>query len=160
MGGFIILRLTATCCQYQTSQKLLGIPVSLHPDIELTISIVQRLLENDGGMRGSGLDEGNFQKKSEQKSKTWSVECKFVACKSCPHSASTTIHKTSLATTITATSIYIYIVIYICIHTIHQIVSMAHVYNYLIDIFTICFSISSMLVEPINPLELQNNQFV
>ena len=62
MGGFIILRLTATCCQYQTSQKLLGIPVSLHPDIELTISIVQRLHENDGGMRGSGLDEGNFQK--------------------------------------------------------------------------------------------------
>lgn len=51
MGGFIILRLTATCCQYQTSQKLLGIPVSLHPDIELTISIVQRLLENDGRMR-------------------------------------------------------------------------------------------------------------
>ena len=97
---------SATCCRYQTSQKLFGIPVSLHPDIELTISIVQRLLENDGRMRGSGLDEGNF-KKSEQKSNIWSVECKFVACKSCPHSVSTTIHKTSLATTITATSIYI-----------------------------------------------------
>lgn len=118
MGGFIILRLTATCCQYQTSQKLLGIPVSLHPDIELTISIVQRLLENDGRMRVDLVWMREISKKSEQKSNIWSVECKFVACKSCPHSVSTTIHKTSLATTITATSIYIYS--YIHLYTYHS----------------------------------------
>lgn len=140
----------------KASQKLLGIPVSLHPDIELTISIVQRLQKKMmEGWESIWFRMREISKNPNRRAKhgVWNASLLLVSpVHTLFQHVSTTIHKSSLATTVTATNIYIYIAIYICIHTIYLIVSMAYVYNDLIDIFILCFSISSMSSWAYHPL--------